>query len=313
MIFVRWVQEFEKPIIPRSIEEFFAYLQDVKKLSNTSLNTYRAALLSLEKYLVDRGISQQFMDGFGNYRQAEPDIIPLSNEEVRLLKRGFVPMRNMALAQAYQDLTVYLLDSGDRWEDARMLKVKNINITGQEVSYIQLKNGKRKVIYIEEPLFSILKSRCSQDPENLVFVNSHGNALHYPDYYQYLKKLARSVGITKRVSPHIPRHSYGQNSYDQTGDVLLTRDLLGQKSINSAMRYVHNSQRRIKEGQQTHPHIAENVDPTIRIEIIEKGIQEQKLGSLRQFNALLVKKATNAYIEALYEAILPKRPEMTGE
>jgi integrase/recombinase XerD len=302
LIFIRWLQN--KPITPLLVEEFFSYLQDTKKLSNTSLNTYIAALRSLELYLVDRQLAKPFMTGFKNYTQQEADVVPLSVLEVQALKRGFVHLRNKKLAQTYYDLTVFLFDTGSRWEDARAFKAKGINLAGQEVSFLQLKTGKRKTVFITDPLLSIMKRRSSTDPDTLVFPNSIGKMLHYPDYYKYLKKLAHSVGITKRVSPHIPRHSYGQSAYDQTRDILLTSNMLGHKNISSTMRYAKNSQEQIREAQQIHPHLEQ--DPKVRIRIIENSLNSHKLDQHRNFNSLKIKKAQNAFIEALYEAIEDK-------
>lgn len=304
-IFLTWLEE--KPLTPESIEQFFLYLQDVKKLSNTSLNTYYHALRSLEIYLIDRRrISSHFMEGLGLYEEEEPNIIPLTAEEVRLLKNGWIEKRSWEVAQVNKDLTIFFIDSGARWEDGRILKVRNVDLAAKEVTYIQLKTGKQKFVTIEEPLLSILARRVkNKHPEDLVFPNSFNGAIHYPDYYKYLKELAVSVGITKRISPHVLRHSYAQNHYDKSGDILLTKELLGQKNIRSTMRYAKNSKVRIKKAQQTHPHLAENIHPHTQIELIQKDLEQYKLETDVKFDYLKVSRAMSNFIMELREAILP--------
>lgn len=298
-IFLQWLQA---PLTIYSIEQFFYYLQTEKGLKGSSLNTYLHALMTLESYLVDRKIAKPFMESFQPFKEEDPDIIPLIPQEVQLLKEGWIDLRNRTLAQTYKDFTICLFDTGWRFEDAQHLQCKSVDIIGQQIFHIQLKTGKRKITQLEEPLLSILASRIKQKtPNELVFTNSAGSMIHYPDYYKYLKLLAHSVGITKRVSPHIPRHSYGQNSYDQTGDILLTKELLGHKNIGSTMRYVSTSSYRLKNAQQTHPHVIRYAKPEVTLTVIQNELE--KLEKDERFNSLKVKTAINKFIIELTGAI----------
>jgi len=240
------------------------------------------------------------MGGFRPYREEEPTIIPLSVEEVKLLKNTPVISRH----QVMKDMVIFFTDTGARWEDGQGLRVKSVDIIGQQVNYTQLKNGKRRVVILEQQLLLILNSRIrGKDSENLVFTSSKGNVVYYSDFHKFLKKLARSAGITKRVSPHVLRHSYAQNLYDQTGDIYLVQDVLGHKSLSSTLIYLRNSGKRIKHAQQMHPHLAENITPQLRIGQIEDELEKHKLEEDEKFDHLKVKKATNDYILRLHEAI----------
>lgn len=53
-----------------------------------------------------------------------------------------------------------------------------------------------------------------------------------------LKKMAKSVGISKNLSFYCGRHSYGTNIYEETGDIYMVAELLQQSSLKYVNRYV---------------------------------------------------------------------------
>lgn len=274
-IFLRWLEECRKPLIPESIEEFFIYLQDIKNLSNTSLNTYYNALRSLENYLIDRGRTNGFMEGFGTYSEEDPNITPLTSTEIQVIKRNCAKARN-TLEETRFTMTLVFIDSGMRWEDVQGLYVSSINLPGRELIFNQLKTGKRHVVYLDDQLLTLLTKQIEgKSSSDLVFTNNNGGIMHQPDFHKWLKGFCKGLGITKRVSPHIFRHSYGQNGYDKTKDIYLIKDLLGQKNIKSTLRYVKNSTETIKQAQRTHPHQFDKLSFYDRLKIYREG--EKKL------------------------------------
>lgn len=305
-IFCKWIEGNNQSFSQKAVEQFFYFLKTKNHLSNTSLNTYYNALLSLQSYLVDRKISKKFMKGFKRKKEEDPDVIPLSVEEIKLLKKGFISMKNITLAKTYQETVILFCDTGMRWEDGQALQVKSVDTIGQQLSYVQLKNRLRRLVHIEDPLLSIFIDKIKyKNNDDLVFTNSHMGPIHYSDFHHYLKELAKSVGITKRVSPHILRHSYAQNLYDQTGDIYLLKDVLGHKNINSTLRYLKNSGKRVKAAQQMHPHISDTVDPRIQINILEKEIEHMNIEKDPRFDALKVRRLITTFILGLNEAINP--------
>lgn len=291
-IFIQWVDE--QPLTAETVQEFFYYLKTEKKLTNTSLNTYRTALLSLERFL-----KIPLLGEISLFPEEETNISPLTSVEARLI-RSWV----FGHLSVYNVLVGLLIDTGIRWQDAQRLQKKNIDISGQEISFIQ-KNRQRKLLHIDDPLLSILDTmiREKQD-EDLVFQNSRGGKMHQPDFHKYLKGLTKGLGITKRVSPHVLRHSYAQNFYNKTRDILLTQDLIGHKRIETTMRYVRNSHERVREAQQIHPHLEDTITPELLIEQLQRELEGRRLERHKKFNAHKIKRATNKFIEDLYGSII---------
>lgn len=243
------------------------------------------------------------MKGFELFKEEEPDITPLTPDEIKLIKSA-CQKKARPLEQTRLDMTIFLIDTGSRLEDVQNFKVKSVDLTGQIISYIQLKTGKKRTIHLEHTLLTILTRRIkNKNPDDFVFTNRVGGIMHQPDYHQWLKNFCKNLGMIKRVSPHVFRHSYAQNSYDKTGDIYLTKDLIGHRNIRSTMRYAHNSLERLKKAQQSHPHVASEVKPEVTIKNIKHDLDSYLLEEDKRFNTKLIRQTFNLFIEGLYNAI----------
>lgn len=302
--FLRWLKENPAELNERTIELFFYHLKTETKMTGSSLNTYIPALISYEKYLHDRQGQEQFISGFHRFRQEDPNIVPLTVEEAKQLKDFCFKSPGNSAHRTHMELILFLIDTGARWEDGQGLICENVDLVSKQISYRQLKTGKIRIVHIEEPLLSILVKRTEdRQPNDLVFANSFDNNLAYHDFFYALKNTARALDIKKRVSPHVLRHSYAQNLYDQTGDIYLVKDVIGHKSINSTMRYLRNSGKRVKEAQMLHPHLENNIPPDTRIRLIRDNLESIGLENDDRFDREAINRAINNFVNDLNRAI----------
>jgi site-specific recombinase XerD len=299
-----WLEERE--VTGQVVEEFLYYLKTEQKLKNSSMNTYYAMLCSLRSYMMDRGLTGDFMKGFHTYKEEDVHIEPLTDEECGILLLASCRLKNRGIERNYRALTHFLLLTGSRFEDGQALKCQDVDITGKKVTYTQLKNRRIRHIYVPESLLTILKEQILRKrPQDLVFINSIGGKIHYPDYHTYLTQLAKAAGITKRVSAHILRHSYSQSFYDETGDIYLLKNVIGHKQITSTERYVRNSQKQIKTAQLLHPFLKQEIDPHIRVEKLKETIESQHLEQDERFDYMKVKELVADFLLNLHKSIKP--------
>ena len=54
-----------------------------------------------------------------------------------------------------------------------------------------------------------------------------------------LKAAARKAGITKRIYPHLLRHSFATHLLEQGTDIKIVKELMGHNNIKTTERYVH--------------------------------------------------------------------------
>lgn len=78
--------------------------------------------------------------------------------------------------------------------------------------------------------------RISRDPRS----HRHGrHHIHPSSVSQALKRSALAGGITKRISPHVLRHSFATHLLEAGSDIRTVQQLLGHKDLKTTMIYTH--------------------------------------------------------------------------
>ena len=94
---------------------------------------------------------------------------------------------------------------------------------------------------VEKALKNYLEVR-----KNIIPVEGHEHALFYSTQRKRIgvqavenlvKKYARQVTTTKKITPHKLRSTYGTALYQETGDIYLVADVLGHKDVNTTKKH----------------------------------------------------------------------------
>lgn len=161
-------------------------------------------------------------------------IVPyLTPEEIKLLVLEAKKRRN---GERDSLLILVLFETGLRISEALSLTPSNIDLfEGRPVLRIIGKGEKPRVVACPERLTDNLRTyanRSKVEPEQKFFPINRQRA------WQILKEVSQKAGLTKRIYPHLLRHSDAIERLRQTGNPKALQDHLGHSSTVMIMRYL---------------------------------------------------------------------------
>lgn len=90
--------------------------------------------------------------------------------------------------------------------------------------------------------------------EDVLFLNNRGKSITRVMIYTIVKKAAVMANINKNISPHSLRHSFATHLVENGADIQLVQHMMGHASITTTERYIHMSQRHLKDAiSKYHP------------------------------------------------------------
>lgn len=220
-----------KMISPDEINAYLLQLIDKKKISSCQQNQrinaikfYYEKVLGNERhcYKINRAKREKTL----------PDV--LSKEEVKAF-----------LTVAKEDLRFYcmyslLYSAGLRISELLNLKPDDINISRSLIHVRQGKGKKDRYTLLSKPFINKLKEyRIAYQPEKWLFEREAGVQFSESIVSKKLKEIAHEAGITKRVYPHLFRHSFATHLIEQGTDLKIIKELLGHENIKTTEMYVH--------------------------------------------------------------------------
>ena len=198
-------------------------------------NTMRNDLIRLKmvlKYMHLRG-----------YKCLEPDLIPIPKREDTVRPYLTAEEVNSMIENAYslrnKFIVSFLYSSGVRLSE--FLSLDRDSIVDRKFTVVG-KGRKSRLCFIDERTEKLMHAYFAtrhDDCPALVVSHVHKERMTATNVQLLIRNTAERAGITKKVSPHILRHSFATNFIQNNGNIRYLSTMLGHASINTTATYTH--------------------------------------------------------------------------
>jgi integrase/recombinase XerD len=169
-----------------------------------------------------------------------------------VLDRGYLALRNRALL----DL---LLATGIRVGEAASLEVGSLSLQDGSLKVKGKGRRARLAFLVDSASLDLqrlhVEHRLALGAEaEALFLNIFGTPLSTQGMANALSGLCRAAGITRRVTPHMLRHTVATLLLRNGADLRVVQEFLGHASITSTQRYTHVSREHLLDVlRERHP------------------------------------------------------------
>lgn len=228
------------------------YLEDMlgrRKLAVTTVRRRFACLRAFFRYGSER-------DGFANPFAALKLQLPRRKRLPRTLSRPEISslmtsLNLFAAARSPDDRMLatavsLMVATGIRVGELCRLSVDDVSPDGASCR-IHGKGSRDRVVYVSDPaLRSTLKHYAEQrrlcgPAHGAMFLNRQGDAIKPQSIRSRLRRYARQIGLARRVTPHMLRHTAATLLIETGVDIRFVQRLLGHSSIATTEIYTHVS------------------------------------------------------------------------
>ena len=257
-----------KEITDDKIREFRLYLnrqpgaktkgQQAGTLKKNTQNYHLIALRSFLKYLMKRGITSLSPERIDLAKIKERSLDLISTSELtRLLNAPLsLPITNKKFEnqKVLRDKAILELffSTGLRLSELCSIN-RDLDLSKDEFS-IRGKGEKVRVVFLsdtaKEAIKNYLKSRKDLDEPLFIQYSRNmgkGNRLTPRSIERIVKYYAIVAGISKKVTPHVIRHSFATDLLSNGADIRSVQMMLGHANIATTQIYTHITDRQLKD------------------------------------------------------------------
>jgi integrase/recombinase XerD len=239
----RFVEHFAAPparLGAAEVRRYLLYLLNEAKVSPSTVNTYAASIRFLYRVTLKRP------DVVADVvRLKTPMRVPriLSGTEVERLLAAIPTTKHRAMVMlAYgaglRVSEIARLESGDIDANRMVLHIRNA------------KRGRERHVMLSPILLSALRAywKDARPPGPRLFPGRDpSKPITRAAIHKALCKAAKKAAITKRLSPHVLRHSFATHLLEGGTDMRTLQVLLGHASLRSTVTYLHVTTARLQQ------------------------------------------------------------------
>ncbi len=223
--------------------------QTAGTMKKSTQNYYLIALRSFLKYCRKRNVAALAPDTIELAKVGARHLDLISIEELsRLMKAPDLSeikgMRDKALLELF-------FSTGLRLAELCSLN-RDLDLTRDEFS-IRGKGEKVRVVFLSEEAKASIRTylKARKDMEDAMFVNNSRNSatgrLTPRSIERIVQEYAIKAGISKKVTPHVLRHSFATDLLSNGADIRSVQMMLGHANIATTQIYTHITDKQLRD------------------------------------------------------------------
>jgi integrase/recombinase XerC len=241
-----------KEVDKHTLRSYLSHLME-KHLVKASIARKLSTIRSFYHYLLREGmvpVSPVVSTSSPKLDRRLPSFLTLEEVE-RLLEAP-----DLSTPQGLRDraLMELLYASGLRVSELVNLNLEQVNLHTNEIR-VRGKGNKERVVLMGEPAAEALSMYLSQSrpelsskkTENAVFINRDGRRIPERRVQKILVEYTKKAEISKRVHPHLLRHTFATHLLDGGSDLRVVQELLGHANLSSTQIYTHVTRSQAKK------------------------------------------------------------------
>ena len=243
-------------ITEQMVREFRLHLNRQAGTSGTmklkTQNYYMISLRAFLKFLRKRGIESLNPERIELAKVGQRDLDLISSQELERLMAGpagagLSALRDRAILELF-------FSTGLRVSELCSLN-RDLDLSRDEFS-IRGKGEKVRVVFLSPTAKKVVKDYLDKrgDLDDALFVQMGKNSKNAKDIRltprsveRLVKKYSIKAGITRKVTPHVIRHSFATDLLENGADLRSVQALLGHQNIATTQVYTHITDKHLRE------------------------------------------------------------------
>ena len=249
--YVKWFSEsFELELSKLhrdNVIEYKSYLINVKKfkgknLNGRTINAKLSSLVSLNRFLVNKGIQKEFVvdkkdsikiqTEYANPCQIEKKDVEILRQ--RILEDGDLRLYAIATLLAY---------TGVRISEALTIILNDICFEAKEIIIRKGKGNKQRIVYLSSKVVQALRSyiKVRRSDGEYLFVSRENDNLSRSVVNREFQK------YSDLVTPHMLRHYYCSNALNAGYTIADVANQVGHRDVRTTLLYTNPSRKKLKD------------------------------------------------------------------
>ena len=245
-------------------QQLLAYLVQLRQ-TGRSASTVARKLASIKAFY-------RFLTAERYIRRNPAEVLEAANRGLHLPKvlsvaevDALLDTPNLGTPDGYRDRTMLevLYATGMRVSELVNVPLKNVDLKMEYVIVMgkgskerMLPLGRTALHYLEHYI-SVVRPQLlhgKPDSSKALFVTSWGGPMTRERFYEIIVAYGQSAGLSKKVTPHMLRHSFATHLLNNGTDLRVVQELLGHADISTTQIYTHLDIERLREVyDKTHP------------------------------------------------------------